>query len=207
MKKHVNNKGVGGYEFLTVVLVCLILTSILLYIVIGICDKEKFQVFRYNAKTIGINAIQYDGTRNFNTVYLYEMINDGLVTEMKNSFSGDELCDIFDSKVEFTDSGKKVTLRCGNYLIYKQDITSQNYNIYKITDWTSKKLTGDNVDVNKVYNAVLDDDEVLDDYYEMDLFIKLMMNKYGSQYYSIEAIKEDFNVIEKTVYRKRVLVD
>ena len=207
MKKHVNNKGVGGYEFLTVVLVCLILTSILLYIVIGLCDKEKFQVFRYNAKTIGINAIQYDGTRNFNTVYLYEMINDGLVTEMKNSFSGDELCDIFDSKVEFTDSGKKVTLRCGNYLIYKQDITSQNYNIYKITDWTSKKLTGDNVDVNKVYNAVLDDDEMLDDYYEMDLFIKLMMNKYGSQYYSIEAIKEDFNVIEKTVYRKRVLVD
>ena len=207
MKKYVNNKGIGGYEFLTVVLVCLILASILLYIAISIGDKEKFQVFRYNAKTIGINAIQYDGQRKFDTVYLYEMINDGLVTEMKNSFSGDELCDIYDSKVEFTDSGKKVTLRCGNYLIYKQDITSENYNIYKITDWTSKKLTGDNVDVNKVYNAVLDDDEMLDDYYEMDLFIKLMMNKYGSQYYSIEAIKEDFNVIEKTVYRKRVLVD
>ena len=207
MKKYVDNKGWGSYEFLTVVVVCLILTIILLFVVFRLIDDEKFQVFKYNARTIGINAIDYQENSDFDTVYLYEMVNDGYVTKMKNAFSGDKYCDLYESKVEFTDSGKEVTLRCGEYLIYKQDITSEDYDIYKITDWSFKGMKGDNIDENTVYNIIVDDEEVFSEYYEEELFIKQVMAKYGKEYSSLNKIKKEYEVTEKEVYRKRVLVN
>ena len=207
MKKYIDNKGWGSYEFLTVVVVCLILTIILLFVVFRLIDDEKFQVFKYNARTIGINAIDYQENSDFDTVYLYEMVNDGYVTKMKNAFSGDKYCDLYESKVEFTDSGKEVTLRCGEYLIYKQDITSEDYDIYKITDWSFKGMKGDNIDENTVYNIIVDGKEVFSEYYEEELFIKQVMAKYGKEYSSLNKIKKEYEVTEKEVYRKRVLVN
>ena len=60
MRRILDEKGKGSYEFLTVVVVCLILASILLVLAIRNGEKEKREVFRYNAKTIGINAIDYE---------------------------------------------------------------------------------------------------------------------------------------------------
>ncbi len=207
MKKYVDNKGWGSYEFLTVVVVCLILTVILLFIVFRLIDDEKFQVFKYNARTIGINAIDYQENSDFDTIYLYEMVNDGYVTKMKNAFSGDKYCDLYESKVEFTDSGKKVTFRCGEYLIYQQDITSKNYDVYKVTDWSFKEMKGDNIDENTVYNIIVDGKEIFNEYYEEELFIKQVMAKYGKEYSSLNKIKKEYDVKEKEVYRERILVN
>ena len=60
MKVRFDEKGKGTYEFLTVAVTCLILSAILLFIVINNTQKEKYQVFRYNAKTVGINAVNYN---------------------------------------------------------------------------------------------------------------------------------------------------
>ena len=207
MKRSVNNKGWGSYEFLTVVVVCLILTIILLFVVFRLIDDEKFQVFKYNARTIGINAIDYQINSDFDTVYLYELVDDGYVTKMKNAFSGDKYCDLYESKVEFTDNAKKVTLRCGEYLIYEQDVADEDYDIYKITDWSFKEMKGDNIDENTVYNIIIDGEEVFSDYYEEELFIKQVMNKYGKEYSSLNKIKKAYDVKEEEVYRERVPVN
>ena len=207
MKRSVNNKGWGSYEFLTVVVVCLILTIILLFVVFRLIDDEKFQVFKYNARTIGINAIDYQINSDFDTVYLYELVDDGYVTKMKIAFSGDKYCDLYESKVEFTDNAKKVTLRCGEYLIYEQDVADEDYDIYKITDWSSKEMKGDNIDENTVYNIIVDGKEIFNEYYEEELFIKQVMAKYGKEYSSLNKIKKAYDVKEEEVYRERVLVN
>ena len=118
MKVGFDEKGKGTYEFLTVAVTCLILSAILLFIVINNTQKEKYEVFKYNAKTVGINAVNYNNKTSDDVVYLYELINSNLVTRIKNNFSGDEYCDMYESKVVFSGSSKKVTLKCGEYLIY-----------------------------------------------------------------------------------------
>lgn len=207
MKVGFNENGKGTYEFLTVAVTCLILSAILLFIVINNNQKEKYEVFRYNAKTVGINAVNYNNKTSEDVVYLYELINSNLVTRIKNNFSGDEYCDIYESKVEFSDSSKKVTLKCGDYLIYNQDITAKEYNIYKVSDWTFDKIEGNNVDTIKVYALIKNGKNLLNGYYEKSLFIKLVANNYGDKYNNLEDIKENYKVDVKTTYRKRTLVD
>lgn len=207
MRIKLNEKGKGSYEFLTVVVVCLGLSAIVLAIAIRNSEDEKFQVFRYNAKTVGINAINYNNVTVEDTIYLYEMIDKNLVTNIKNNFTGDEFCDPYASKVEFVNDNKLVTLKCGNYLIYQQEITDKEYSIYRVSNWTFDKLEGNNVDTNKVYALILGDKNVFGSYYEEDLFLKLVSSKYGKKYDSLKNIKKDFTVKSKTVYRKRKLVD
>ena len=202
-----NSSGKSSYEFLTIAVVCLILSSIVLGIAIENGKKEKFQVFRYNAKTIGINAINYEARNSDAVVYLYELINDNLVTNIKNNFSGDEFCDSYQSKVEFVDDKKLVTLQCGDYLIYKQDITDKEYDIYKVNDWSFDEVSGDNVDVTTVYSLKVNGEYLFNKYYEKDLFIKLVADNYGDKYSTLEEIEKDYDVVTKKAYRKRVLVD
>ena len=47
---------------------------------------------------------------------------------------------------------------------------------------------------------------LLDGYYEEELFIKLVAANYGGKYNSLKAIKKNYDVDEKTAYRKRTLV-
>ena len=139
-------------------------------------------------------------------VYLYELINSNLVTRIKNNFSGDEYCDMYESKVVFSLNNKKVTLKCGEYLIYNQDVTDKEYNIYKVSDWSFNKISGDNVDITKVYGLIKNGNNLLDGYYEEELFIKLVRDNYGNKYNSLKDIKKNYKVDEKTAYRKRTLV-
>lgn len=206
MKVRFNEKGKGTYEFLTVAVTCLILSAILLFIVINNTQKEKYEVFKYNAKTVGINAVNYNNKTSDDVVYLYELINSNLVTRIKNNFSGDEYCDMYESKVVFSGSSKKVTLKCGEYLIYNQDVTDKKYNIYKVSDWSFNKINGNDVDTVKVYGLMKNGKNLLDGYYEKELFIKLVRDNYGDKYNSLQDIKENYKVDEKTAYRKRTLV-
>ena len=206
MKVRFDEKGKGTYEFLTVAVTCLILSAILLFIVINNTQKEKYEVFKYNAKTVGINAVNYNNETSEDVVYLYELINSNLVTRIKNNFSGDEYCDMYESKVVFSGSSKKVTLKCGEYLIYNQDVTDKKYNIYKVSDWSFNKINGNDVDTVKVYGLMKNGKNLLDGYYEKELFIKLVRDNYGDKYNSLQDIKENYKVDEKTAYRKRTLV-
>ena len=206
MKVRFNENGRGTYEFLTVAVTCLILSAILLFIVVNNNQKERYQVFRYNAKIVGINAVNYNNETSENVVYLYELINTNLVTRIKNNFSGDEYCDMYESKVVFSNDNKKVTLKCGDYLIYNQDVTAKDYSIYKVSNWSFDKISGNNVDTVKVYGLMKNGKNLLDGYYEEQLFIKLVAANYGGKYNSLKAIKKNYDVDEKTAYRKRTLV-
>lgn len=202
-----NSSGKSNYEFLTVAVVCLILASIVLGIALNNVRNERFRVFRYNAKIVGINAINYEARNSEDVVYLYELINDNLIKEVKNSFSGDEACDLYASKVEFVDDKKMVTLRCGNYLIYKQDITDKKYDIYKVDDWSFEKKDGKDIDTIDVYSLNKNGKDLLNGFYEEDLFVKLVASNYGDEYNSLEQIEKDFDVKSKKAYRKRVLIN
>lgn len=202
-----NFSGKSNYEFLTVAVVCLILASIVLGIALNNVRNERFRVFRYNAKIVGINAINYEARNSEDVVYLYELINDNLIKEVKNSFSGDEACDLYASKVEFVDDKKMVTLQCGNYLIYKQDITDKNYDIYKVDDWSFEKKDGKDIDTIDVYSLNKNGKDLLNGFYEEDLFVKLVASNYGDEYNSLEQIEKDFDVKSKKAYRKRVLIN
>ena len=206
MKVRFNENGRGTYEFLTVAVTCLILSAILLFIVVNNNQKERYQVFRYNAKIVGINAVNYNNETSENVVYLYELINTNLVTRIKNNFSGDEYCDMYESKVVFSNDNKKVTLKCGDYLIYNQDVTAKDYSIYKVSNWSFDKISGNNVDTVKVYGLMKNGKNLLDSYYEEELFIKLVAANYGGKYNSLKAIKKNYDVDEKIAYRKRTLV-
>lgn len=202
-----NSSGKSNYEFLTVAVVCLILASIVLGIALNNVRNERFRVFRYNAKIVGINAINYEARNSEDVVYLYELINDNLIKEVKNSFPGDESCDLYASKVEFVDDKKMVTLQCGNYLIYKQDITDKNYDIYKVDDWSFEKKDGKDIDTIDVYSLNKNGKDLLNGFYEEELFVKLVASNYGDEYNSLEQIEKDFDVKSKKAYRKRVLIN
>ena len=202
-----NSSGKSNYEFLTVAVVCLILASIVLGIALNNVRNERFRVFRYNAKIVGINAINYEARNSEDVVYLYELINDNLIKEVKNSFFGDESCDLYASKVEFVDDKKMVTLQCGNYLIYKQDITDKNYDIYKVDDWSFEKKDGKDIDTIDVYSLNKNGKDLLNGFYEEDLFVKLVASNYGDEYNSLEQIEKAFDVKSKKAYRKRVLIN
>ena len=167
-------------------------------------DLEFLDIMR---KLVGINAINYEARNSEDVVYLYELINDNLIKEVKNSFSGDESCDLYASKVEFVDDKKMVTLQCGNYLIYKQDITDKNYDIYKVDDWSFEKKDGKDIDAIDVYSLNKNGKDLLNGFYEEDLFVKLVASNYGDEYNSLEQIEKDFDVKSKKAYRKRVLIN
>ena len=82
-KKKKNNKGFGAYEFLTVAVVCLVLTAILLVAILKLSNKEKYQVFNFNARVMAMNAINYN-FKDEGTIYLYEMLKLDLISPIKN---------------------------------------------------------------------------------------------------------------------------
>ena len=104
-KKKKNNKGFGAYEFLTVAVVCLVLTAILLVAILKLSNKEKYQVFNFNARVMAMNAINYN-FKDEGTIYLYEMLKLDLISPIKNPFNGKN-CGLYESKVEFLKEGKK----------------------------------------------------------------------------------------------------
>ena len=101
----------GLYEFFAIIIICLVLTVVLLYAILKLSNKEKYQVFSFNAKVMAMNAINYNSSDK-GTMYLSEMLDLNLISPIKNPFNGKE-CDIYESKVDFSEDIKRVTLKCG----------------------------------------------------------------------------------------------
>lgn len=202
MKQKMNEKGYGAYEFLTVAVVCLLMSAIILVAVLKNGDHERFFVFRYNAKIMALNVLDYTTSTREETIYLHEMIQNSLISPMKNPFLGDEHCDEYESKVQIEDEKRYVTLRCGNYLISNQEVTKEKYKIYLVDDWTEKK-TDKTKDQKQVYNVKSNGKTLLEDYYEENLFISILKEKTGKNYKSMADIAKDYKVVSKTFYRSK----
>ena len=88
--------------------------------------------------------------------YLEEVINEELLDYIKNPFSKGN-CDVTESRVDMIDGYAYTTLKCGKYLIDKEKIKDVNdIKIYKVSDWSSKKIKGDNVEKKTFYNCKKD---------------------------------------------------
>ncbi len=200
-----NNKGFGSREILTVSVVCFILAAILLVLAIRSSNSEKYRVMEYNARVFGLSATTYQMESSNNVVYMAELLENGLFSEVKNPFGGDKYCDAFESKVEYQDEKKYVTLQCGSYLIEHQLISSSEYQIYKVSKWSLKNEDG--MQKRLFYNYKVNGKDVFDQDYNEEMFLYVFNNKMNTEYAKIDDIPAKYHVYSKTLYRTKDLVD
>ena len=201
--KRMNNKGNTSYEILTVSVTCLILAAVLLVAILRNVSNQKFQMFQYNSKVFALNAVTLTNFDTNRTVYLYEMIDQNLIEPIKNPFSGeDHYCDIYESKVQILTDDKKVTLKCGEFLIDNQSVHANEFQIYRVSDWKDEATT-DHDEIRNVYNIEIWDEIYFDTYYEKDLFLIKVNNLLNSNYSSIEEVMENYDILSKQEYRTK----
>ena len=95
---------------------------------------------------------------------------------------------------------KYVTLECGNYLVYNQNVADDEYDVYQKTEWSSKKHKNDNQET-VFYNYQVDGQDVFDEWLEKDIFLYEYNLKNGTDYVDIDEIPQDVAIQTKTMYR------
>ena len=195
------NNGFGAYEMLTVCVMLLIIVVVALAYVFKTDYKEKYKVIRYNAKMFGLSVSNLSfADESKNVYYLQELVDSKLYSNVKNPFQGDKFCDNYLSKVEIQENKKFVTLECGNYLVYNQDVADKKYAVYQKTEWSSKKHKNDNQET-VFYNYQIDGKDVFDRWLEKDIFLYEYNKKNGTDYLDISEVSGEASVQEKTMYR------
>ncbi len=202
-----NNKGIGRYELLTMIVIAAIAFCLVLWYFIGVANKEKYTTMRKDAASF--NQAVLTNANSFNNdrvIYLGQLITGGYIGEIKNPFTG-KPCSASESKVEMENGKSKTTLRCGEYLIDAFRITNdfKNIPIYKVTEWTETKPKG-KYDEKVLYNCLDGGKEKYDEYVEEPYFVAVINNDYGSNHYSASTIRNECVVVKKTFYRTKKLI-
>lgn len=211
MKNKKNKNTINGFsatEFLTVIVVATILLAVILTIALDLSQKEKYRVMKYNAILFGYNVNGYESQRNANIVYLDELINQQLFVYIKNPFFGEKYCNNYDSFVEFEDETKYVTLSCGSYLIEHQNISQENFKIYKVSNWTTKKLKKrKNIEIEKatLYNYKKNKKDVLAHPYKEETFLLLFNQAYNTSYKKVSEIPKKYDITKEIYYRTKII--
>ncbi len=204
-----NKKKIGGFgssEFLTIAMVCLILSWIVLSIAIQAEGKERYKVFVYDAKVLGTNAVHYKmEDENVDVIYMKELLQFGFLTKMKNPFNGKESCSETESKVVFFGDERKIFLRCGNFLIQEQDIEDKEIVIYQVSSWSEKKSNSKQIARN-FYNYQIGKEYQLDEFVEEALFLHLFNQENKTSYQQVQEIPKQYNIISKKMYRNEKMI-
>ena len=112
---------------------------------------------------------------------------------------------LYESKVEFLKEGKKVTLKCGEYLIDRELVGNKSYTLYRVTDWNDDKEYEAN-DSKTIYNLSKKGKLVLDNYYEKDLLVTMLNEKKNKKYDSLKEIEKNYKLVSKKVYRRKTKI-
>lgn len=200
-----NNKGFGSKEMLSISTICLILSMILLIISIQSNYEEKYKIMEYNARMFGLGATVYENKEKNSPVYMIELLDNNLFSNIKNPFGGDEYCSSTESKVEYDNEKKYITLRCGNYVIDHQYIADKEYKIYRVGQWKEKKIVK-NAQRIEAYNYKVNGDDAFDEVYDKDMFLYAFNKKTSQNYEKVEQIPRKYGVYTKTFYRTKKLV-
>ncbi len=198
--KKLGNRGFGGYELLTMAMVCLVLSVIMIEITLGARDNERYKVFAYNSKMFGINASGLQMLEEQKIIYLSELIENGYMAPIKNPFDEDSYCNQYESKVVFDGNKKKIFLTCGDYVIQNQSLDGSKVSIYKVSDWEEEKKDQKNVS-KTFYNYLQNQKYVFPFFLEDEIFLKKMNYMRQNQYQNIDEMKNDIKIEEKTFYR------
>ena len=202
-----NSKGFGKYEVLTVMVLIIVVMAILLYSLLGGANKKQFDNMRSDA--VQLNKAVYtnlDSYHNQNVVYLDEVIDQQIIDKLKSPFSSNK-CDGIQSKVVTEgDTNRFVTLKCDQYLIDNENVgDDKNVNIYEVSEWSTKKITGDDVEEKELYNCKDNGKELLEEYVEEDYLVYATNKLYSlNNYYLNDDI---CNIVKKTFYRTKKLVE
>lgn len=198
-----NNKGFGRYEVLTVIVLLMAAFSLGGYFLFNMVTKQKIQTMKDNAlsfsKAVSMNISSFHYT---DVVYLEEAVDAEVFPNVINPFGGG-ICDNTQSRVNIADGQTYTTLRCGDYLIDEATFKDiDNVEIFKVSEWSSKKVSGKDVEERVLYNCKEDGKDVFDNYSEEFLFVYEYNKKYETDYYFANDIPEDnCEVVSKTFYR------
>ena len=199
-----NNKGFVKFEVVTIILVLLIVFAFLFYMILNGAGGQKFETMKENASLLSKAVATNIGSFHYtNTVYLEEAIDEGVFNKIKNPF-GSGNCDASESKVETIDGKTYVTLRCGKYLLEKENFAdTKNVPFYEVGEWTEKKPEGNDVEEKEMYNCLDNDQEVFDQYHEELYFVYQVNKKYETDFYFAKDVDNDgvCEVETKTFYR------
>jgi hypothetical protein len=202
LKNKLNNSGLGKKEMMLVLLIIFAGLAFGLYKILGNNTITQMANFKRLATSFVDEAVRLRDTEALyeNEVYLYDTIELNYIEEVPSPFEKSETCDLYESKIEIVDRQRYITFKCSDYYIYNQK-TTENYIVYKVSEWTDKKLTGDNVQTATFYNYMVNGIEVLEDYYiEKEFLVKYGM-KSGYPTISLENLKSEHELVKKTYYR------
>jgi hypothetical protein len=201
-KIKLNNNGIGRKELMLVLLIVFACLAFVLYKILGNNEVTQMANFRRLASAFADEAGRLRDAELFyeEKVYLYDTINLDYIDEMKSPFKKNELCDIYESKIEMQNRQTFLTFKCSQYYIFRQP-TTENYTVFKVSEWTDEKITGDNVQTTNFYNYTIDGVEVLDKYYIEKEFLIKYQEKSGYETNFIENLSSGHELVAKTYYR------
>ena len=200
-----NNKGFLRYEVVTILLICIIAFCGGAFFIVKNVNNQKISTMSSNGlKLSEVVVANISSFKNLNMVYLEEVINEELLNNIKNPFGGGN-CDATESKVDIIDGKPYTTLRCGSYLIDKENIRDvEKTHIYKISEWSSSKIDGENIEEKVFYNCKKDGKNLYENFLEEGFLVAKINNDYDKNYYFIENLTDVCDeIVEKTFYRTK----
>ncbi len=202
-----SRRGFGRFEVLTIMVIILIIICFLMYVILKGLEKQKFITMKNSALEFSNIVIANKSSfHNDNIVYLEEVIDEDLIKNIKSPFS-EKNCDSIESKIEIINGKTLVTLKCDNYLIDKAMVDSlDKIEIFKVSEWSLKKQKKSN-DERQMFNCIKNSKDVYPIYKEEFNLIYNINKEFGTNYYFLDEIGEECEVIKKDFYRSRELVN
>lgn len=205
-----NNNGLILPELLAIIAFVAVIFAFAAYVSFQNGDKRKYEVFAQHARDFATKVTSYrdEYIKYYDEIYLNDLVADNYIKPFKNPFSGGGNCDLYESKVIIVSNSERyVTLRCGDYLIDSQDVSSSNYKVYKISKWQEKMGSSLEAETSKLYNYQKNGKIVLDEYVGAKELVILYNNNEQKNAKTIDDINlKEYNVITKTFYRTKELV-
>lgn len=201
-----NNKGIGKYEILTVIVLLLLVFCILSMNLFGGVSIQKVETMKKSAvsfsSTVAANISSFHNTEY---VYLQEVVDEGLMGPIKSTLGGG-YCSSSESFVEIDNGMPYVTMKCNNVLIEKENFEDGNINAYQVSDWVEEKKK-DDMEERVLYNCIVDGGMKYEKYYD-ELYLVYEINKeYGTNYYVASDIEKDKCLVDsKTFYRTKKVI-
>lgn len=200
-----NNKGFMKYEVLTILLIIVVAFCGGAYFILRGANNQKLNTMSSNGLRLSeVVATNISSFKNLNKVYLEEVIHEELLENIKNPFGGGN-CDVTESRVDMISGRPYTTLRCGNYLIDKENIKDVNATkIYKVSAWKEEKIDEKNVEKKTFYNCKKDGKNIYDEYLEEGYLVAKINHDFDTNYYFKVDLKNFCDeILEKTFYRKK----
>ena len=201
-----NNKGLGRFETIIVILLLLIVFAFLFKVLIDSLGGEDFNAMRSDAaafgKAVSTNANFYHDSAK---VSLGEAIGEKTIAKIKSPVSKG-YCDEAESEVVQEEGNYLVTLRCGNYLIEKVSLTAlEDAKIYEVGEWQEKAFEG--AEKQTLYNCEDNGQEAFPEYTKEIYYVYKVNDTYGSSHFDALGTNSTCKLLKKDMYRTKKEVE